>query len=154
MTGVAELSPVRARISGETLLADLLAINDEIEASAADLERLVSLPSLSQAELATTRLRFHRALRRHLKQVDESVTGHLRATNDPATNRAVDEYRKLLREYHEAAARHVARWPSTSVATDWAGYRRSVADMLSRLRGRIAAERRDIHPLLSGMSSR
>ena len=76
----------------------------------------------------------------------------LRSSSNARPTIAVEEFRRLLHDYHEAAAHHVARWPSTSVAADWQGYRRSVADMLTRLRKRIEVERRDILPLLAPSS--
>lgn len=137
------------------LLTELLAINEEVDASAQELERLVRLPALPDgALLSAARLRFSRVLRRHLQHVDGSIQSHLRTAADAAAKPRIDAYRQLLNDYHEAAAHHVARWPSTSVTTDWDGYRQSVGDMLVRLRQRIVVERRDIHPLLADARSR
>lgn len=140
---------------GEHLLRDLLAINDEIDASLQEMARLVGLAALPDGStLSTARLRFSRALRRHLQHVDGQILSHLRTTADPRAKPTLDAFRLLLQEYHEAAAHHVARWPSTSVTADWDGYRGSVNDMLARLRNRIAVERRDIHPLLADAGRR
>lgn len=145
-----DTSPAVAPSGDEGLLRDLLAINDEIEASEREMARLVGLAELPDGgALSTARLRFSRVLRRHLQHVDGPILSHLRTTADPRAKPAIDAFRLLLQEYHEAAAHHVARWPSTSVTADWNGYRRSVKDMLARLRNRIAVERRDIHPLLA-----
>lgn len=136
---------------GYDLLSDLLTIDREVEAGALEMEHLARMTELpDNATLSTARLRFSRALRRHLQHVDGAVLKHLRATTDVTAKPAIDDFRRLLHDYHEAAAHHVARWPSTSVAADWDGYRRSVGDMLSRLRKRIEIEHRDIHPLLIG----
>ncbi|WP_174274026.1 hypothetical protein [Sphingomonas bacterium] len=136
-------------------LAELLAINEEVEAGALEMKRLAALPALPDgAALSAARLRFSRALRRHLQHIDGAVLPHLRATADAAAKPAIEAFRQLLHDYHEAAAHHVARWPSTSVTADWDGYRRSVDDMLVRLRKRGEVERRDIHPLLAGTGAR
>ena len=148
-------SSAAAPAHGEGLLRELLAINDEIDASQQEMARLVGLAELPDGStLSTARLRFSRALRRHLQHVDGPILSHLRTTADPRAKPTLDAFRLLLQEYHEAAAHHVARWPSTSVTADWDGYRRSVNDMLARLRNRIAVERRDIHPLLAGAGRR
>lgn len=131
---------------GDRLLEELIAINDEVDASALDMERLAQLATLPEnTVLSAARLRFSRALRRHLLHAGGAVLPHLRNTR---ASPAVDDFQRLLHEYHEAAAHHVARWPSTSVATDWHGYRKSVGEMLARLRMRAEIERRTIHPLL------
>lgn len=141
--------------SGPALLADLQAINRDVEACGLQMERLARMTDLPDtAALSTARLRFSRALRRHLQHVDGGILKHLGDTTDAAARQAVAGYRRLLHEYHEAAAHHVARWPSTSVTTDWEGYRRSVADMLARLRQRVKVEQRDIHPRLAGQRAR
>ena len=141
--------------SGPALLADLLAINQEIEAAGLEMERLSRMPDLPDpASLSIARLRFSRALRRHLQHVDGAMADHLRDAADTRAKPAIAGYRRLLMDYHEAAAHHVGRWPSTSVAADWEGYRCSVADMLARLRRRVEVEKRDIHPLLSAPRSR
>lgn len=150
-----DMDDARARVlpeaTGDRLLAALLAINGEVEASAREMASLARLPALPDgAVLSAARLRFSRALRHHLQHVDTAVQPHLLAAADRAAKPRIDAYKQLLHRYHEAAAHHVARWPSTRVTTDWDGYRRSVSDMLARLRERVAAERRDIHPLLAG----
>ena len=143
-------APAAAPSGDERLLLDLLALNDEIDVSGQEIERLVMLAELPDGSLlSAARLRFSRALRRHLQYVDGTILSHLRVTADPRAKPALDAFRLLLQEYHEAAAHHVARWPSTSVTADWDGYRQSVKDMLAKLRNRIAVERRDIHPLLA-----
>ena len=143
------LSPAEDPPARERLAAELLAINDEVEAAAVEMEHLAGLAASPGAgTLSAARLRFSRALRRHLEHVDGTILAHLRATTDASAKPAIDGFRRLLHDYHDAAAHHVARWPSTSVAADWDGYRRSAGDMLVRLRRRIEAERRDIHPLL------
>ena len=143
---------VGRRVDGNRALAELRVINDEVEAGALGMERLARLAAYPEgASLSTARLRLSRALRRHLEHVDGAVLPHLHTTMNAGVKSAIDQYRRLLYDYHEAAAHHVARWPSTSVTADWDGYRRSVADMLSRLRTRIEVERRDIHPLIAGM---
>ena len=140
---------------GDSLLVELRAINEEVEASMQDMEGLVRLAvQPGNAVLSTARLRFSRSLRRHLQHVDGAIMAHLRATDAAGVKPAIDAYRRLLHDYHEAAAHHVARWPSTSVAADWEGYRRSVADMLAKLRKRIMAEQRDILPLLGRARAR
>lgn len=146
--------PFPAEAKGkEHLLAELLKINDEVDASAAEVERLSRATVVpDSAILSTARLRFSRALRRHLQHVDGAVLPQLRSPSNARPTIAVEEFRRLLHDYHEAAAHHVARWPSTSVAADWHGYRKSVADMLVRLRKRIEVERRDILPLLAPSS--
>lgn len=139
------------RAKGVGLLVELKAIDAEVEAGARGLRALVDLGDLPDAPiLSAARLRFSRALRRHLLYVNDAVLAYLREATDSDGMRVIGDYRQLLNGYHEAAAHHVAAWPSTTVADDWAGYRRSVADMLSRLARRMEAERRDIHPLLSG----
>ncbi|WP_375396685.1 hypothetical protein [uncultured Sphingomonas sp.] len=141
--------------AGDLLLAELRAINDEVEAGAREMERLSRLTALPDgAALSTARLRFSRALRRHLQHVDGAILSYLRVATAVTATPAVEDFRRLLHEYHEAAAHHVARWPSTSVVADWDGYRRSVADMLARLRERTEVEKRDIHPLLAGKRPR
>lgn len=140
---------------GSRLMTELLTINEEVGASGLEMERLARLPALGDSSvLSTARLRFSKALRRHLQHVDGAILPHLRTTADAKTNAIVDDYRRLLHDYHEAAAHHVANWPSTNVATNWDGYRKSVADMLARLRRRIEVERRDIHPLLADRDAR
>ncbi len=147
---VDDTSPAADPSGGDGLLRALIAINDEIDASAQEMQRLVDLAVLPDGGmLSAARLRFSRALRRHLQHVDGPILSHLRTTADPGARPAVDAFRLMLQEYHEAAAYHVARWPSTSVTADWDGYRRSVNDMLARLRNRIAVERRDVHPMLA-----
>ncbi len=137
------------------LMTELLAINEEVDASGLEMERLARLPVLDDGSvLSAARLRFSRALRRHLQHVDGAILPYLRKTASAKTRSVVDDYRRLLHDYHEAAAHHVANWPSTNVATDWSGYRTSVADMLARLRRRIEVESRDIHPLLAGPDPR
>lgn len=141
--------------SGPALLADLQAINRDVEACGLEMERLARMTDLPDtAAISTARLRFSRALRRHLQHVDEAVLKHLGDTTDAAAWQAVVGYRRLLHDYHEAAAHHVARWPSTRVTADWEGYRRSVAEMLTRLRKRLEVEQREIHPLLSDPRNR
>ncbi len=134
----------------DRLLTDLKAINDAVLAAALDMERLSALAtSPDGGMLASARLRFSRALRVHLTHVDGAVLPALRLAADPRVKAAIDEYRRVLHEYHEAAAHHVARWPSADVTADWDGYRHSVADMLARLRERVAVEERVVHPLLA-----
>lgn len=138
---------------GGDVLATLLAINQEVATAGQEMERLARLTELPDAAvLSTARLRFSRALRRHLQYVDQTVLTQLRGAVDDYG--PVTAYRRLLQDYHEAAAHHVARWPSTSVTADWHGYRRSVADMLDRLGKRVEAERRDIYPLLDDAGPR
>lgn len=148
-------TPKGRRAEGIGLLAELTAIDGEVDAGARELEALVKLGDLPDGpSLSVARLRFSRALRQHLQFVDTAVMPYLRATVDAKADQIVGDYRRLLNGYHEAAAHHVAAWPSISVAADWDGYGRSVADMLSRLKRRVEAERRDIHPLLSGHDQR
>ncbi|WP_157134762.1 hypothetical protein [Sphingomonas sp. PAMC 26605] len=135
-------------MAGNRLLADLQTINEEIGHGALELERLVRLADYPGGLLDAVRLRFSRALRRPLQLLDGVITPQLRSSTDAADKPALIAYRRLLSAYHEAAAHHVARWPSTKVATDWGGHRRSVSEMLSRLRERVEAERRDIVPVL------
>lgn len=141
---------VTDRADGEGLLIDLKAINDAVRAAALDMERLTA-PDTSpdSGALASARLRFSRALNVHLRHVDGAVLPALRRAADPRVMAALHQYRRVLHEYHEAAAHHIARWPSTGVTADWDGYRRSVADMLARMRGRVAAEERIVYPLLA-----
>ena len=140
---------------GNRLLAELRVLNDEVEAGALEMERLARLAVHPDGtSLSTARLRFSRALRRHLEHVSGAILPHLHTTANASGKSAIDHYRRLLHDYHEAAAHHVARWPSTSVTADWDGYRHSVAEMLSRLRKRTEVERRDIHPLIAGPQPR
>ena len=144
-------APAERRAMGMSLLAGLTAIDEDVDAGALAMEQLVKLNALPDgALLSAARLRFSRALRRHLQHVDGAIMPYLQATLDARASQLIGDYRRTLNSYHEAAAHHVAQWPSNSVAADWGGYRRSVADMLSRLRKRIEIERRDIHPLLAG----
>ena len=137
--------------AGGVLLSELVEINAEVETGAIEMGRLMQMMRAPEgAALSNARLRFSRGLRRHLQHIDGPVLSHLRATAGADAKPAIDAFRRLLQDYHEAAAHHVARWPSTSVAADWDGYRRSVAEMLARLRQRVEVERRDIHPLLNG----
>lgn len=141
--------------AGVLLLRELEAINGEVDAGALEMERLTRLTAAPEgAALSSARLRFSRGLRRHLQHIDGPILSHLRATAGADAKPAIDGFRRRLHDYHEAAAHHVARWPSTSVTADWDGYRRSVAEMLVRLRQRVEVERRDIHPLLAGTRRR
>lgn len=143
-------TPADRRSEGISVLAELTAINGEVDGGARELESLVKLDDMPNAALlSAARLRFSRALRRHLRHVDGVVMPYLRATFDAKTDQIVGDYRRVLNGYHEAAAHHVALWPSNNVAADWGGYRRSVADMLARLRKRVEIEQRDILPLLA-----
>ena len=147
-------APSERRAKGLSLLAELTALDDDVYAAALALEQLVKLSVLPEgASLAAGRLRFSRALRRHLQHIDSAVMPYLRDAADARASQIIGNYRRTLNSYHEAAAHHVAQWPSTSVTQDWDGYRRSVADMLSRLRKRIETEHRDIHPLLADRDS-
>ena len=140
--------------AADRLLTDLLAVNEEVEVSAREMAGLVRLPSLPEhAVLSAARLRFSRALRRHLQLVDGAIQSRLRTASENG-DAGVHAYRQLLHGYHGAAAHHIACWESASVANDWDGYCRSVENMLVLLRQRLAAERRDIHPLLAGLPSR
>ena len=148
-------TPANRGARGIAVLAELTAINSEVDGGARELESLVKLHDIpSAALLSAARLRFSRALRRHLQHVDGVVMPYLRATLDAKTDQVVGDYRRVLNGYHEAAAHHVALWPSNNVADDWGGYRRSVADMLARLRKRVEIEQRDILPLLTNGSPR
>ncbi|WP_375398094.1 hypothetical protein [uncultured Sphingomonas sp.] len=139
----------------DRLSIDLTAFNDDVQAAALDLERLIALgTSPDGGVLASARLRFSRALRVHLQHVDGAVLPALRRAADARMRAAIDEYRRVLHDYHEAAAHHVARWPSAAVTADWDGYRHSVADMLARLSRRVAVEQRIVHPLLTRTGDR
>lgn len=151
MADAAFPAPADDAPAGVLLLFDLTAINSEVDAGALEMERLTRQTTVPEgAALSSARLRFSRGLRRHLQHIDGPVLSHLRATAGADAKPAIDAFRRLLHDYHEAAAHHVARWPSTSVTADWDGYRRSVAEMLARLRRRVEIERRDIYPLLAG----
>ena len=140
---------------GVRLLRELVEINGEVDADALEMERLTRLTALPEGQaLSSARLRFSRGLRRHLQHIDGPVLSHLRTTVAADAIPAIDAFRRLLHGYHEAAAHHVAHWPSTSVTSDWDGYRRSVGEMLASLRRRVEVERREIHPLLSGTRRR
>ena len=150
-----DATPLDRRAEGVSVLAELTAINGEVDGGARELESLVNLDDMpSAALLSAARLRFSRALRRHLQHVNGAVIPYLRAILDAKTDQVVGDYRRVLNGYHEAAAHHVALWPSTNVAADWGGYRRSVADMLARLRKRVEVEQRDILPLLASRGAR
>lgn len=143
-------TPTTTGTAAAGLLAELTAIDDDVDAGARDMAQLIAQDTLPDgALLSAARLRFSRALRRHLQHVDGAVMPYLRSAEDRQGSDSVDGFRRLLNTYHEAAAHHVAQWPSNRVAADWNGYRRAVAAMLARLRERRAVERRDIHPLLA-----
>ena len=92
-------------IGGNRLRAELSAINDEAEAGELELERLVKLPAAPNGvTLSTARLRFSRVLRRHLELVDGAIMPHLREVTDATAKPVINDFSRLLHDYHEAAA--------------------------------------------------
>lgn len=117
-------TPKGRRAEGIGLLAELTAIDGEVDAGARELEALVKLGDLPDGpSLSAARLRFSRALRRHLQFVDAAVMPYLQATVDAKADQTVGDYRRLLNattRRRRIMSRHgrPSAWPPTGAVTD------------------------------------
>lgn len=130
------------------MLDDLIAINEQVAQDANAMRRMVAQPATQdRAETAALRLRFSRSLRRHLQFIDLVVMPEVQKLGRTERARAA-EVRAVLQRYHEAAAHHVAAWPSEKLQTEWAAYGSAVRRMLDLLQERTEIEQRLLYPIL------
>lgn len=142
-------SGARGPAAGADLADALDGTLTEVEAALEELMTLTRRPAMPESSLlGAARLRFSRSLGVNLKCLRERVLPLLAASGSERARDAASAADRELNDYFQAAAHHVAAWPSGKVAADWRGYVQSATAMFARLRTLLDTERTRIRPLL------
>lgn len=91
---------------------------------------------------------FARLLTQHLKREDWLIYPRLRASPKAELREAAERLCAEIGAFERMFAAYGRRWTSAQIAADWDGFRIETADLLQRLRRRIAMEEAELYPLL------
>jgi hypothetical protein len=132
-----------------TLAAELDEVNTKFAAAIKGLETALrgDAPDLSElgkrrshlARLAGQRLRFLTG--RLVPMLDSGPS-----PTHPAAARALEE---RLRALFAESTRHIGDWGSARIRADWPGYIAATRTMIAGVEAFLAAERREVYPLLA-----
>ena len=91
---------------------------------------------------------FSRMLTQHLKQEDWLLYPRLHASPRAELRAIAARIHDETGAFEAWVAAYGRHWTSGRIAADWAGYREATAEMLRRLRQRIALEEEELYPML------
>jgi hypothetical protein len=129
------------------MLGKLKQAHEELLGHISELEAILAEDSLDASTLARIRLQLSKASGRRRKLVAEAIqilSGNVSGGDVARLN--------LLRENSAAisldSSHHVGKWSIHAILADPEGYRAASAAMRKSMRGRIAAEKSTLYPLL------
>jgi hypothetical protein len=119
--------------------------HDELRALATQYERELDKAQPDTTALSKCRWTLARLISTHLAYEG----AHLYPALARSGGRAMEASRKMAAEMTGLGGRlqnHVREWTVGAIADDWAGYRRSSADLIAVLRARMDAEESQLYP--------
>ena len=129
------------------MLAQLKTIHEELLTGIKTLETVVQQSTPDVASLTSARWKLSRASSHRRKFLAENVYPALDRVA-AADARRLEELRTTGSALLAESSQHIAAWSTDRIIKDWAGYQRASAAVRAAMRGRIAAEKAILYPLL------
>lgn len=122
-----------------------------ISSMAADLAAMVDQETPADPlRLLAFRREFGRVLGAHLAREDWVVYPSLLTDPRPDVRRLARDLADDALAFTTAFRQYCRQWTTVKIAADWRGFRQATRAILARLEQRVAAEDRDLYPLVAG----
>jgi hypothetical protein len=125
-----------------------------LEAEAAKLLRIVSLPMPDTAAITAIRWRIAQALRDHCRREGSAVYDWLLDSGDAAGEATARRYRRDHGDVDEAFSRYVANWPISRLSREWDDFRIETEVMVTELAARTLLEEQVLYPHVERVQAR
>lgn len=146
MTASAAPMP-QPRLSPSLLLAELEAAHADVRERAAALGAVTGSPQPSKMEYTSARLRLSQASIDRRSAINR-ILRFLEQRGQPGDLDAVAKIRDANGELNAHSVTHLAKWPTESVADDWAGYRAASRSMREHMVRVVETEASLLRPIL------
>ena len=144
----ASAAPIpQPRLSPALLFAELETAHAEIRERSAALGAITDSPQPSKMEYTSARLRLSQASIDRRSAVNK-ILRFLEQRGQPGDAEAVARIRDVNGELNAHSVAHLAKWPTDSVADDWAGYRAASRTMREHMNRVAEIEASILRPIL------
>ncbi|MDB5679681.1 hypothetical protein [Sphingomonas bacterium] len=131
-----------------TLAAELDEVNTNFAAAIKGLEAALRKDAPDLPDLGKRRSQLARLAGQRLRFLTGRLVPVLDAGPTAAHVAAARALEERLRALFGESTRHIGDWSSARISSDWPGYVAATRGMIARVEAFLAAERREVYPLL------